>query len=525
MAISRAGRIAIGAGAVLAAIIGVAFVGVAMLLPLSAEKARERFVAVLSDRLDAEVELQELRVHMLPSLRAEGRGLAIRHRGRRDVPPLISIAHFSAESGVTSLLRRHIARVDLAGLDIQIPPDRNRNDAGADNSAAATGDPDSGRADVARTFVIDRLTASAARLTIIPKEAGKAPKVWDIHDLRMHDVSTGTPMPFDATLENAVPPGAITTRGTFGPWASGDPGLTPLDGVFTFSRADLSVFNGISGLLSAEGRFGGRLDRIDIHGETNTPEFKVNTGLPVPLRARYHAVVDGTNGNTILEQVDASFLNTSIVAKGAIAGQPHKSGRTVTLDLTMDPGRLEDVLRLALKTPAPPMVGSLRLSTKFVLPPGEDDVVKRLQLDGRFTIAGTRFTNATVQDRINELSHRGRGKVREPEIPNVASRFDGRFKLGGGRLQVPNVRFGVPGSVVDLAGTYDLVPETLDFKGTLFMDAKISDTTTGVKHFLLKLADPFFRRDGGGSAIPIKVTGSRSDPSFGLDKSRLFSRN
>src|SRR5262245_54620880 len=151
MAISRAGRIAIGAAAAFAAITVVAFVGVAMLLPLSAEKARERFVAILADRLDAEVELQELRVHMLPSLRAEGRGLAIRHRGRRDVPPLISIAHFSAESQVTSLLRRHISRVDIDGLDIQIPPDRNRNAAGDDNPAAPGRDPDGARTDVART--------------------------------------------------------------------------------------------------------------------------------------------------------------------------------------------------------------------------------------------------------------------------------------------------------------------------------------------------------------------------------------
>jgi hypothetical protein len=106
----------------------------------------------------------------------------------------------------------------------------------------------------------------------------------------------------------------------------------------------------------------------------------------------------------------------------------------------------------------------------------------------------------------------------------VASRFDGTFRLGGGRLEIPGVTFGVPGSLVDLAGTYDIVPETLNFKGTLFMDSKVSDTTTGIKHLLLKLADPLFRRAGGGSAIPIKVTGRRSDPSFGLDKGRLFSR-
>jgi len=190
----------------------------------------------------------------------------------------------------------------------------------------------------------------------------------------------------------------------------------------------------------------------------------------------------------------------------------------------MSQGRLEDVLRLAIKTPKPPMIGGLRLVTKFVLPPGDEDVVRKLRLDGRFTIADTRFTNATVQDKINELSHRGSGHVRQTEIPGVASRFDGKFRLGGGRLEIPGVTFGVPGSLVDLAGTYDIVPETLDFKGTLFMDAKVSDTTTGVRHLLLKLADPFFKRDGGGSAIPIKVTGRRSDPSFGLDKGRLFSR-
>jgi len=522
--IPRAGRIAIvGAGIMSLVLIG-AGIGVLRLVPFSSENARERFVAALADRLDAEVELQELRVHILPSLRAEGRGLTIRHRGRDDVPPLIRVARFSAESTVTSLLHRHISRVTIDGLDIEIPPDRNRTESEARAPARPRRPEKGAEADAARALVVDELYSKGARLAIIPKEAGKPPRVWDIHDLRMRSVAMDAAMPFEATLENAVPPGAITTQGTFGPWASDEPGRTRLDGTFALSRADLSVFNGISGLLAAHGQFGGRLDRIDIHGETDTPAFTVNTGLPVPLHTRYHAIVDGTNGNTVLDEVDASFLKTSLVAKGAVAGQPHKEGRTVTLAVTMNQGRLEDVLRLSVKSPMPPMVGSLRLATRFVLPPGDEEVVRRLQLDGRFTIAGTQFTNTTVQDKINELSHRGSGKVRESEIPRVASRFEGSFRLGGGRLEIPKVTFDVPGSVVALAGTYDLVPETLDFKGTLFMDAKVSDTTTGVKHFLLKLADPFFRRDGGGSAIPIKVTGSRSDPSFGLDKSRLFSK-
>ena len=49
-------------------------------------------------------------------------------------------------------------------------------------------------------------------------------------------------------------------------------------------------------------------------------------------------------------------------------------------------------------------------------------------------------------------------------------------------------------------------PETLDFKGSLLLDAKISQTQTGIKSVLLKLIDPLFKKKhGSGSAIPIKI--------------------
>src|SRR5215470_7499280 len=126
MALSRAGKIAIIMGIVLI-VVGIAlFATVLMLPPLSQEKAREKLVAALSDRFDADVELKELRLQVLPTIRAEGRGLTIRHRGRSDVPPLITIPHFSAETSLTSFLHRHISRVDIEGLDIQVPPDRGK---------------------------------------------------------------------------------------------------------------------------------------------------------------------------------------------------------------------------------------------------------------------------------------------------------------------------------------------------------------------------------------------------------------
>jgi hypothetical protein len=107
----------------------------------------------------------------------------------------------------------------------------------------------------------------------------------------------------------------------------------------------------------------------------------------------------------------------------------------------------------------------------------------------------------------------------------VASDFRGRFKLAGGKLTLPDLTFAVPGAAVQLAGVYRLKPETLDFKGQLLLDAKLSETVTGFKSVLLKAIDPLFKqKDGTGSVIPIKISGSRSAPQFGLDRGRVFKK-
>ncbi len=196
-----------------------------------------------------------------------------------------------------------------------------------------------------RAFVIDELQSVDGRLGIIPHDKNKDPRVWAIHRLRMRGVSFDRAMPFEATLTNAVPPGEIGVNGSFGPWHDVEPGDTPIDGRFTFDRADLSVFKGITGILSARGSFGGSLDEIDIRGQTETPEFTVTeAGHPIPLHTVYHAIVDGTNGNTRLERVDARFRDTEVIAKGSVVGVHGVHGRTVTLDVTMAKARLEDVL-------------------------------------------------------------------------------------------------------------------------------------------------------------------------------------
>jgi hypothetical protein len=502
-------------------------------VPLSSDTLRHRIVATLSDKLDSDVELGDLHLRLYPGLRAEGADLRIRRRGSTDAyPPLIVVKSFHVDATLAGLIAKHVEHVQLTGLTISIPPkdERRRQDeiiarSPVDQLVGTAGQeqtPEEKRHDPLKDggVVLDRVDTADARLVIIPHERDKQPKIWAIHQLTMYDMGAVRPWPFHAALTNGVPPGEIAVKGDFGPWNRIEPGDTPLDGRFDFSRADLGVFKGISGTLASKGSFAGTLDEIRAEGETDTPDFMIAVGHhPFALHTKYQAVIDGTNGNTRLERIDASFLNSHLIAKGAVVDAPKgQHGRIVSLDIDMDKARVEDVMTMAVPTPKPPMVGAMRLNTRFVLPPGETDVVERLRLDGRFTITRGRFTNYDVQGKINELSRRGRGKVEEKTVDNVASDFTGRFRLGNARLELPDLKFAVPGAKVELAGAYSLKPQTLAFKGQLLIDAMVSDTMSGWKRWLFKPADTIFRRvDGNGSAIPIQIKGTRSDPKFGLD--------
>ena len=129
----------------------------------------------------------------------------------------------------------------------------------------------------------------------------------------------------------------------------------------------------------------------------------------MPLTAEFSAIVDGTNGDTLLDSVNATLGQSPVTARGGIVHMPDRKGRTVELDVTIDRGRLEDMLRLAIKGP-PDITGHLRLKTHLELPPGEASVPIRLHLKGDFQVAGARFTSDTVQAKIDELSRRARGK-------------------------------------------------------------------------------------------------------------------
>ena len=490
---------------------------------LRPDRIENRIVAALIARFDSHVTVGSADISVFPALAASGTDLTFRYQGRTDVPPLVTIPSFAASAPISGLLgnRLRLASVRLEGLQIFMPPDRLKaTDEGNGQPRLKGKIPD---------LYIDEIVSRAARLEIASKKPDRLPRVFEIHDLVMNDFSATGASKFQAGVTNPIPRGRVETNGTFGPWQGDEPRLTPINGQYTFKDANLDDIKGIGGILSSVGSYRGTLERIEVEGQTETPQFSIDIGgQPVPLSTKFKAVVDGTNGDTWLEHVDALLGQSPIKASGAIVRTEDVKGRRVTLDVQLQQARIEDIMRLAVNSNKPPLTGRVDLKTAFLLPEGSGDVIDRLLLNGRFSLAEARFANVDVQKRLTALSLKARGKEEgdpETEGASIVSRLRGTFALRHAVLEFEELTFAVPGATVQLEGTYTLHDEQLDFHGDLMVDASLADMTSGFKSLLARVVQPLFRRKGGGTQLPIKITGPRSKPEFGLDVGRVFRRD
>ena len=492
---------------------------------------REQAIAYLQNRFESKVELAAIRVRLpefspVEMLLKRGRGVRVgiegdrvvlRHKRRRDLPPMLSMKKFSFDVDLGTLFDATtiVRQVTIDGLEINVPPkgDRPQLDSGADETVDST--TDSGAPPRVR---FEEVIVTSAALTILPKDRKKRPLHFDIHRLRLESAGEHGAMKYDAALTNAKPPGEIQSTGTFGPWVADEPGDSPISGEYRFDKADLGVFSGIAGILHSSGQFEGSLSSVGVKGEATVPDFRLKqAGHRVPLRTTFEVLVDGTNGDTILKPVNGTLGTTNFKTSGGILKRDTDLRRTIKLDVSMPSGNLVDVLTLAMKGP-PFMQGKIFLKTTIVIPPLTGKVREKLVLDGQFEITQGKFLRSTIQNQIDSLSRRGRGQPENQEIDSVVSAMAGKFKLEDETLTFRSLSFAVPGSGVDLAGTYDLDQDALDFHGTLRLEATVSQTMTGWKRWVLKPVDPFFSKEGSGTLLRIQVVGSSKEPKFGRER-------
>lgn len=404
-----------------------------------------------------------------------------------------------------------IDRVAIDGMELNVPP---RPQSGGPRVPMTSGPADGGAPDV----VIRHLTAINTRVAVIPREAGKNPKVWDIYSLDMRDLATDAPASFTASITNPIPTGQIAVTGHFGPWQSGDPGWTPLDGTYTFA-ADLGTIKGLEGRLDAKGQMGGVLEVITTQGETATERFRIPRlragGLP--LTTRYQALVDGTKGDVDLTRVEIGLGRSTLLAQGVVAGTKGVSGKRVTLKVTSDALDLAELLTFVTSTSPPAARGTIALDTAFDLPRGEGDVLDRLALDGSFRAVQLRLTSHETQEQIDTLSRSGQGRPKDATIDDVASRVGGAFELSNGIVTFKSLTFDVRGAAIRLAGTYAMEPRAMNLTGQVRLVASASQTQTGFKSWVLKPFDALLRKQGAGTLLSVHVRGTADKPDIGLD--------
>ena len=234
------------------------------------------------------------------------------------------------------------------------------------------------------------------------------------------------------------------------------------------------------------------------------------------MYTQFDVLVDGTNGDTILQPVHARLGSTSFQTSGAVVKHQGDQRRSIELDVFMPAGHIEDLLTLAAKGP-PFLRGLVRLNAKIAIPPLSGSVKEKLFLLGSFQIAKGEFQRVQVQNKIDELSRRGQGRPNDTDVANIFSSMSGGFRLENQILTFKSLTFEVPGAAVALHGDFSMADNVLDLHGDLKLHAKVSQTLGGWKGWLAKPIDRIFEKNGAGTFLKIQVAGSADAPKFGLD--------
>lgn len=483
-----------------------------ILLSLNWPFTQAAVTKALQDRSAREVKIRNFRNTYFPP-GCVAQGVEFLHRKRKDLPPLITVQKLTIRTSYTALLRIHqtVNDIHIDGLHVLIPP---KSQEGTKQVFPFTNSVSGKNVD------IGEIATDNAVLEFMPKEPGQEGFVLRIDHLVLDHVSGSNPLIFHARFKNTQPPGEIISDGQFGPWNEDDPGSTRVSGSYTYQHVNLGVFEGIAGTLSSQGRFSGALDHIAAEGEVDIPDFEViRSGHPVHLGSEFQALIDGTNGDTNLTRVESHFRKTTVITQGAVKGHPNVHGKTVTLTLSVDQGRVEDVLWLFSQAPRPAENGAARMHAKVELPPGPPSFLRRLRLDADFGIGSGHFTNASVQTPVNRLAESARGEKEDQQEVDptvVLSNLKGHVSAQGGIAHLSNVSFTEPGTLAEIEGTYNLLDTGVKMRGVLRTTGKLADTTSGFKSLVLKVLNPFIKKKNI-TVVPFEINGTSSNPAFSLD--------
>jgi AsmA-like C-terminal region len=485
----------------------VLFGGVLLVLAAEWPFTREATIRSLERVSASDVQVINFHKTFFPSPGYIAQDVTFKRPGSRPIATVGKITCKATWAAMLSFTHR-ISRMDLDRLKVYIP--------------AHVPPPVRKHAEAKIKTTVTQLFANGAILDIAPRHQGGQTVHCSFPQLTLSNVAGNKPIHLQVLMRNPNPPGDLKVSGTVGPFISGKVGDIRISGAFQFRHADLSAYKVIRGKLSADGRFQGTLGRSEVSGQTKIPNFEITSSRhSVGLTAEYHAIVNGINGDVAVESAQAHFLGTTLLAHGAIAG---RKAKTVSLDFDARQARIQDLLRLFVSADRPPLDGPISLRAHVVLPPTHRPFIRRVKLDGNFTITDADFSNSKTQEKVDELSARARGNKGQIKSRNgpehITEDLKGNVRLREGIATLSSALFGVPGAVARGGGTYALTTKAIDLRGRLAMHVSVSKAAGGFKSILLIPLDPLFKKNGAGAVLPVRISGTYSHPIFKVSLTR-----
>lgn len=434
-------------------------------------------------------------------------GVTIRRKtAPRGVAPLGHVDTMIVEGTWTDLimLRQRVELVDITGFHILVPAigSKANKESFPVGSAKEFSGPET---------MIERLVMHKSILEIM-REHGD-PLTFPIKQLEILNLHKGEALTYAVDMQNPIPTGHILARGSMGPMNGTDFDSTPVSGNFAFTQVNLHDVGEISGTLHARGLFKGTLRAMEVETQVEVPNFAVTAGQPTAVAGSMQAALTGSNGDLEIYAIDLDIRKSHIRATGSIKGDP----KATNLDITVDRGRAEDLMRPFIHKEVP-IVGSVALKSHAYLGPPGKSFMERLRLTGNFNVPAEKITDQEAENSLSSFSKRAQGKekpdngVQSNTRPHSSeedalSSLQGPARIENGVVQTSGLTFKVAGASARLGGTFRFHDQAVHLTGTLRMDTDISHTSTGFKSFVLKPLAPFFKKKDAGAVIPIAVTG------------------
>jgi hypothetical protein len=457
---------------------------------------------ILEDDLASHVEVTSYHRTYFPNPGFVATGLTLRRKSALHLPPL-GHAEMMVVQGRWSdlfLLRQRVQTVEVTGLHIVVPPLGSR-------ANHANFPPGSSSDFTGPDTAIEMFKIHNSILEIMKNDGKRL--IFPVRELDLAHFEKGKAINFSLDMQNAIPSGRIQSRGTFGPLDAKEMGSTPVSGSFTFTTVHLHDVGEISGILSAQGLFHGRLGALEAQADSITPAFAVDGGRAVRVAGSIHCTINGTNGDVAMHDIEAHTGDTTIHAIGTVQGSP----KATNLDIDVKRGRAEDVIRPFVSHEVP-ITGPVWLHGHAYLEPGGHGAgfLHRLHVIAAFDVPAERMTDQEFEKSLTDFSHRAQGKkdsdYEDGSYPaETLSSLKGRARIQDGIASSQHLMFRIPGAQAELRGIFNFHTKVVHLVGNLRMDADISHAATGFKSFLLKPLAPFFKKKHAGALVPIAVAG------------------